>query len=250
MSSDKRRKKCTTKSMMENSDSLEGIFHRRRQRWLQYGRALLTIGVLGLITIALYAMTHTNAANASAISGAIVSEESLRFIDDEVAWRRSGSEQQRDENNNSDDIAISYKVDNKLEVVSERVIVKRAVDPSHKTSNVIDGDDKMPKNSREASSSEIRQQNLSKDESDNELGMDSQHQKMFRRQQSNDNNVVHRHSDNKAYVFSANGYKCVPISQPQQQQRMRLNRKPTKQLGYVRARQRVGMCVCICALPC
>jgi hypothetical protein len=169
--------------MMEHR---EEIFERRRRRWLQYGRALLTVGVLGLLTVALYAMTHSNSK----------AEESARIIEQ------------------SDELAISYN----SEEFSEKIkIAKRAV-----------RDDKMPK-----SSSEIKPSSLNDVESDNELDADGQHLKIFRRQQSNGNNV-HRHSDNGFYVHK--GYKCVPI------------RKPTKQLENIRARHRVGMCcLCLCA---
>lgn len=187
MWNDKKRKKCM--AMMENSGSAEDIFQRRRQRWMQYGRALLTIGALGLLTIALYSMTHT----------AVSAEASSRIVNDEEA---------------RDDIAIS----NNEEKFSEKIIIKRAVAAFDGTVD----NDKIPKN------------NLNDVESDNELDMDSQHLKIFRRQQSSSNNV-HRHSqqsDNGVYVFK--GYKCVPI------------RKPTKQLEYLRARQRAGMCVCLC----
>lgn len=182
MWNDKKRKKC--KAMMEYSGSAEEIFQQRRQRWMKYGRALLTLGALGLLTVALYSMTHT----------AISAEASSRIVNDEEA---------------RDDIAISNN-----EKFSEKIIIKRAVD------STVD-DDKIPKN------------NLNDVESDNELDMDSQHLKIFRRQQSSSNNV-HRHSqqsDNGVYIFK--GYKCVPI------------RKPTKQLEYLRARQRAGMCVCL-----
>lgn len=186
MWNDKKRKKC--KAMMEYSGSAEELFQRRRQRWMQYGRALFTIGALGLLTVVLYSMTHT----------AISAEASSRIVNDEVA---------------RDDIAISNN-----EKFSEKIIIKRAAVAVDSTVD----DDKIPKN------------NLNDVESDNELAMDSQHLKIFRRQQLSSNNV-HRHSqqsDNGVYVFK--GYKCVPI------------RKPTKQLEYLRARQRAGMCVCLC----
>lgn len=173
---------------MEYSGSAEELFQRRRQRWMQYGRALFTIGALGLLTVVLYSMTHT----------AISAEASSRIVNDEVA---------------RDDIAISNN-----EKFSEKIIIKRAAVAVDSTVD----DDKIPKN------------NLNDVESDNELAMDSQHLKIFRRQQLSSNNV-HRHSqqsDNGVYVFK--GYKCVPI------------RKPTKQLEYLRARQRAGMCVCFC----
>lgn len=162
------------KKIMEFSGS--EIFQQRRQRWLQYGRALLTIGILGLLTIALYTLTHSNSTSQQ-------QDSSSRIIQ-------------------SDEIAI--------EVFSEKSVVKRAVSD--------EVNDKIPKNNFQQMSS-------------NELDMDSQHLKMFRRQQNNNNNIVHQHSDNGIYVFK--GYKCVPI------------RKPTKQLEFLRARQRVrGMCVC------
>lgn len=169
-------------NIMEYQGSREQIFQRRKQRWLQYGRALLTIGVLGLLTIALYSMTHTNS--------------NRKVNDDKLNNARIIVE----ENN---DIAIS----NNSEEFSEKVIAKRAA-----------SDDKIPKR---------QLQSLNDVESDNELDLDGQHLKIFRRQQSSSNNA-HHHSDDGVYIFK--GYKCVPI------------RKPTKQLENLRARHRVGMC--------
>lgn len=62
--------------IMEFRGSREEIFQRRKQRWLQYGRALLTLSILGLITVALYAMTQTNSSKSEHSSASIIELQS------------------------------------------------------------------------------------------------------------------------------------------------------------------------------
>lgn len=180
-------------NIMEYRSNTEEIFQRRKQRWLKYGRAFFTIGILGLITIALYSITHGSTNGSSSNSSISNEESSARFM---VIEEKTKS--------------ISAIVKNEHQGLSEKILAKREAKESF-------SDEKIPKSSNE---------NLN---SNSELELDGQHLKIFRRQQLSDNNIPHRHTDNGVYIFK--GYKCVPI------------RKPTKQLEYLRARHRKGMCV-------
>lgn len=47
--------------MMELQNAEDETYRRRKRRWLSYGRALLTLGILGLITIFLVTVTRSTA---------------------------------------------------------------------------------------------------------------------------------------------------------------------------------------------
>lgn len=164
----------------QSRNSTEEIFARRKQQWLQYGRALLTIGFLGLITVILYSMTHVKSPNSSSNSNNLITSEQLSaryIVVKDEGEKQSIDTVQRDGN----------------ERFSEKIIAKRAAtNPS--------SEEKIPKRSENSFN------NL---ENENELDSNGQHLKILRRHPPNNNNIRHRHSDNGFYVFK--GYKCVPI---------------------------------------
>lgn len=183
------------------------IYQRRRKCWLGYGRAILTIAILGLVTVALYAVTKSNSHKDEHVSRVIVVDGS------------DPSEASRVE------IVESFKGDDEAtsDQLDQRRVIKRSVDLRQ---NDVDIDSiEMPKNSVKSV------QSLSDASEDNDPKMDNQHLKQFRRQGGNQN-PQHRHSDGDIYYFQ--GYKCVPI------------RKPHKQIAQLRedplrARQYSGM---------
>jgi hypothetical protein len=170
------------KLMMELQVADDEVYHRRRQCWLSYGRAILTVAVLGLLTVALYAATSSGSEKEHFAKTRVINVED-----------RSGSHE--------DESVKSFKSD---EIASgDREVVKRYVDPRRKRDTI-----DMPKNidSREQSA-----QSLNDVDGDSEPKLDSQHLKLFRRQGSSEN-VVHRHADGTVYYIK--GYKCVPIKKP------------------------------------
>jgi hypothetical protein len=192
MSDDKHKRKL----MMEYN--AEEVYQRRKKRWLIYGRALLTIGILGLITIALYAITHSRSS--------LRESESIKVL---VIDDRVDSDQIVEERNNGRKAkrAIDLRSGNEIKVPKN--IQNSENVQSHNNNN--DNNNKNDVNSGEL------------------VSLDTEHAKLFRREQTN-SDVAHRHSeDGTYYIFK--GYKCIPI------------RKPSKQLENKRARQRVGMCV-------
>lgn len=81
---------------MELHQSEEDVmYHRRKKRWMSYGRALSAIGILGLITVTLYVLTRTK-----------FSEES-KLIGDIILTSRQIVEAQRD-------VAVSHELNRKI----------------------------------------------------------------------------------------------------------------------------------------
>jgi hypothetical protein len=140
----------------------EEVYQRRKRRWLTYGRALLTIGVLGLITVALYSMTQVRGSESA--------------LDD------SGSSISRN------DIAINNELVNNDD---DQRIVKRDLSGAGEHDDY--GDVKSASGSDENSANEIP---------DAATNLDSQHRKLQQRRQQSNNDVLHRHtSDGGVYIF-------------------------------------------------
>jgi hypothetical protein len=172
------------KLMMELQVADDEVYQRRRQCWLIYGRAVLTVALLGLLTVALYAATSSNS-----------DEEHLAKTRVIVVEDRSGSRE--------DESVKSFKSD---EIASDdREIVKRYVDPRRKR-DAID----MPKSVEQSA------QSLNDVDGDSEPKLDNQHLKLFRREGSGETGP-HRHEDGTVYYIK--GYKCVPISKAQELRR-------------------------------
>lgn len=163
---------------MEQLNAEDEMYQRRKKCWLSYGRAMLTIGILGLLTVVLFAMTQSNSN-----SGDGAEHNSRVIVVDKILHRSGSHEDGTVKSINDDEAAISRK------------IVKRNVDL-------------MPKSDEESA------QNLNDVNSEDNPVMDEQHIKLLKRQQqgSSQNFIQHRHSDGDVYFFK--GYKCVPIRKP------------------------------------
>lgn len=90
---------------MEQRNAEDEMYQRRKKCWLSYGRAMLTIGILGLLTVVLFALTQSNSSDGA--------EHNSRVIVD----NKSGSHE--------DEIVKSIIDD---ETAMSRKIVKRSVD--------------------------------------------------------------------------------------------------------------------------
>lgn len=165
--------------MMERNAEDE-MYQQRKKCWLTYGRALLTIGILGLLTLSLYAATRSRSHDEEHNSRHVfvVDVESPRLTRESV---------------NGDEIQVRNPK-----------IVRRSVDRRENSREV-------PKNSE----SDERAQSLNDvDSGDSDAKADSEHLKLIRRQQgSNGGNLRHQHSDGVTYYFK--GYKCVPVLKQQ-----------------------------------
>jgi hypothetical protein len=189
------------KLMMELQVADDEMYQRRRKCWLIYGRAILTIAVLGLLTVVLYSMTKSSP-----------DEEHFSKVRVIVVDDRSGShEDESVKSFKSDEIALSDDLNR------HRKLVKRNVDASRERVSF-----EMPKN---IESGEQSAQSLNDVDEDSEPKLDSQHLTLFRRQGASEN-VRHRHADGIVYYIK--GYKCVPI------------RKPSSSPQELRAPQRAG----------
>jgi hypothetical protein len=79
---------------MEPSNAEDEMYQRRKKCWLSYGRAMLTIGILGLLTVALVAATQSHSGEDSHVdsvndrSGSGSSEVVKGINDDEVMMRK------------------------------------------------------------------------------------------------------------------------------------------------------------------
>lgn len=175
------------KLLMMERNAEDEMYQRRKRCWLTYGRALLTIGVLGLLTLSLYAATRSRSHDEEHNSRHV-------FVVDVERPRLTRESVHGDE----------------FEVRNPK-IVRRSVDKSE-----------VPKNSD--SESDERAQSLNDVDSDNEAKADSEHLKLIRRQQgSNGGNLRHQHSDGVTYYFK--GYKCVPVLKQSGPSQMRNNPK-------------------------
>lgn len=182
--------------MME-FQNVDELYQRRKRRWLSYGRALLTIGILGLITVFLLAVTQS--------SGRQKGEEHLSQVisaDEEQLIHQSETVESRKDG----DSPISDQLAN-------RKVVKRSVAVDRKVPKKLD--------SNEA-------QSLNDVNSDSDPKTDNQHSKLFRRQHGTSSNPRHLHSNGD--VFYRIGYKCTPIRKPSKLKPLELKR-PRDQSG-------------------
>ena len=195
------------KLMMEHNVEDE-IYQRRKTRWLSYGRALLTIGVLGLLTVLIFTLTQSGSpSNESEHQSRVVVIDDYRESFGKEGIVESGKIGETPFNDQSTSLKI----------------VKRAVDLRSNDNSI-----NTPKNLD--SSEQIL---LSLNDVNSEVKKptsDNQHLKQLRRQSVSGANQPHRHPDGDVYYFK--GYKCVPI------------RKPSKQLELLRERQRSSGMLC------
>lgn len=162
------------------------MFQQQRKCWLVYGRALLTITILGLVTAALFAATKSN-------SDKDEHDSKINVFDESTLSRSSRVE-----------LLKGFKSDDEAAIaqLNQRRQFKRSVDLRQ---NDIEIDLlKIPKNSVKSAKS------ANAVSSDN----DNQHLKQLQRQGASQNQQ-HRHSDGDIYYFQ--GYKCVPMRKPQKQ---------------------------------
>lgn len=175
------------------------LFHRRRARWLVYGRAILTIAALGLLTVVLYSMTHQRAPagdeqRSRMVFGGVPSSQSVSVEDETVVKL----------NEEAAAAAVEHR--------SKRNVPKIVV------------------NSRSASARESL-----KDENDIQFDSSSSSsrsdeighvEKLQRRvvNQAHHNSHRHRHSDGDLYYLK--GYKCVPVTKSSSTMRRNRPRLP------------------------
>jgi hypothetical protein len=189
----------------------EEVYQRRKRQWLTYGRALLTIGILGLLTVTLYYVSQnisyslSNAKEETELSQIVEIEQNQIKFDPDASI-------------NTNDIPI---IDHNINVDDNKN--KKIINKVKRSSDLLS----LVNNSEQQKKVAVDENEIPKDYSENLLVHESS-ERHYRQQQSN-NDIVHRHSnDGGIYIFK--GYKCIPIS------------KPSKQLENLRARHRVGMC--------
>lgn len=137
------------------------LFHRRRRRWLVYGRAILTIATLGLLTVILYSVTQTTTE----------SQESSRLM------INVGDAQPRQSVSIEDETVRKMKND------------ETASNEQQKSERVKRNVPKIVVNS-----------SGSREDNDIQLDTDEHHEKLQRRA-SNHNNQRHRHSNGDVYYL-------------------------------------------------
>lgn len=149
------------KLIMEPSNAEDVIYQRRKRCWLSYGRAMLTIGILGLLTVVLIVATQSKSGdNTEHSSHAIGNSEN----------DRSGSH------------GVVKSIDGDDSVIM-RKIVKRNVDPVPKKDESVQSLNDV--NSEDNSLMDDQHMKLLKRQ---QLG-------------SNQNYIQHRHSDGDVYYF-------------------------------------------------
>jgi hypothetical protein len=172
----KQRAKMMTEQQQQTQRELDDqLFHRRRRRWLVYGRAILTIATLGLLTVILYSVTHTTESQESH------QEQRSRLINVD------GGNDGRGRSVSIEDETVRKLNDDETAKRVESERVKRNVP-------------KIVVNSRSEEATD--------EDNDIQLDTDEHHEKLQRRA-SNHENLRHRHSDGDVYYLR--GYKCVPI---------------------------------------
>lgn len=167
-----------------NRNPEDEIYQGRKRCWLSYGRALLTIAILGLLTVSLYAWSQSHSSGESEHNSRVIVVDETTFESDEVSTK-----------------------------VMSRNLVKRSVDlrpNDSEKSNEKKNSKEKPKSSKDKK--DQSSQSLNDVNSDKSPKMDSQHLTLFRRQQSSGQEIQHRHSDGDVYFLK--GYKCVPIRNP------------------------------------
>lgn len=176
------------------------LFHRRRTRWLVYGRAILTIATLGLLTVVLYNITHSQ----SPESHQEEQRSRLIYADGgtlKTPHRRSVSIEDETVRKLNDD-ETATKSEHRLKRNVPKIVVNSVSAPSAGARNGL------------------------KDENDIQLDTDDEigHVEKLQRRvvnQPHHNSHRHRHSDGDIYYLK--GYKCVPITKsPSSKSRSRL----------------------------
>lgn len=78
------------KLIMEPSNAEDEMYQRRKKCWLSYGRAMLTIGILGLLTVALVAATQSHSGEDSHVESGSGSSDVVKGFEDydEVTMRK------------------------------------------------------------------------------------------------------------------------------------------------------------------
>ena len=182
--------------LMMDRNAEDVMYQRRKKYWLSYGRALLTIAILGLLTLSLYVWAQSSKSHNEH------EEHNSKhvIVGEDESFPQSGSFKESEKIIPSDGIAFNDQLRNPR-------IVKRNANLQDNENSI-----KMPKNFDK--SSEQSFQSLNDVNSDNDPKMDSEHLKLIRRQQGSNQNLQHRHSDGVTYYFK--GYKCVPIRKPEQ----------------------------------
>lgn len=190
----------------------EEVYQRRKRQWLTYGRALLTIGVLGLLTVTLYYVSQN-------VSNSNEQTEISHMVNSEIEIEQNQIKFDQDESINTNDIAIIDEHNN----VDDDNKNKKIINKVKRSSDLLN----LNNSEQQQNKVVVDENEIPKDYSENLLVHESS-ERHYRQQQSS-NDIVHRHSnDGGIYIFK--GYKCIPIS------------KPSKQLENLRARHRVGMC--------
>lgn len=72
------------KLIMEPNNAEDEMYQRRKRCWLSYGRAMLTIGILGLLTVALIAATQSHSGDDSRVIEDKVNDRSIEGDDSVV----------------------------------------------------------------------------------------------------------------------------------------------------------------------
>jgi hypothetical protein len=73
---------------MEPSNAEDEMYQRRKRCWMSYGRAMLTIGILGLLTVGLVVATQSNSGEDSKADGVNDRIGSKSVSDEEVMLRK------------------------------------------------------------------------------------------------------------------------------------------------------------------
>lgn len=154
---------------------------RRKRRWLSYGRALLTIGILGLATVGLLAMTQSTDSHDEHFSRTVV--------------------ENRDQMPHKKEIVENPIFDQ----LPNRQIIKRSAE--NKAKKVNRGVPKKIVNNEANSLNEVNY-------IDSDLRMDHKQSNPKRSEQGSSPNLRHVHSNGDVYYFK--GYKCVPMRKPLQ----------------------------------
>lgn len=182
--------------MMEYNTEDE-IYQRRKKRWLTYGRALLTIGILGLLTVVLYKLTYLYSSNESSN----ITKHASISVSEKVLIKNDKSffmpkDEFKDKIKDVNQIVVKRSVDNEE---NKSILINKNIDITRIHQEINNESDN--ENPKELVNSENSLNNNKESET-------SQHLKLFRRQQENNDNI-HRHMDGGVYIFKS--YKCVPI---------------------------------------
>lgn len=163
------------------------LFHRRRRRWLVYGRAILTIASLGLLTVILYNVTHTTTSNVDESSSQSRLMNNVGNDAHEISSKSEKSVSNEDETVrklNNDETARKFK---RNIIIVPKIIVNR-------------------RSERSADGETNENNDIQLDDADeHQLKQDEK----LQRRATNHKTIRHRHSDGDVYYLR--GYKCVPI---------------------------------------